>query len=125
MRLVLIVEDTPFERELMRRAVTEEGYTCVEAGNGREALARIREERPDCILTDLGMPEMDGFELLAALQEDGLRVPVVVVTADRQQRTRDECLRLGAVEVLHKPWARRLLVDAVRKALAAADSSGQ
>lgn len=124
MRLVLIVEDIPFERELMREAVTREGYVCVEAANGREALASIKEQRPDCILTDLSMPEMDGFELMAALREDGLQIPVVVVTADRQQQTRAECVRLGAVAVLPKPWPRRVLTEAVRHALGEHSEAG-
>jgi CheY-like chemotaxis protein len=94
---VLIVDDDPEARRWLARALTAEGWQTSEAEHGRAALARIAERRPDLILLDLLMPEMDGFEFLAELHVDGPRIPVIVVTA--ADLTEDDHLRLnGAVE---------------------------
>jgi adenylate cyclase len=96
---VLIVDDDPEARRWLVRALTAEGWQTSEAGDGRAALERVREHRPDLILLDLLMPEMDGFEFLTRLQADpaAARVPVVVVTA--ADLTEDDHRRLnGAVE---------------------------
>jgi adenylate cyclase len=98
-RQVLIVDDDAEARRWLARALTAEGWQAREAEDGTAALARVRERRPDLILLDLLMPEMDGFEFLARLQADGKlpRVPVVVVTA--ADLTEDDHRRLnGAVE---------------------------
>jgi CheY-like chemotaxis protein len=80
---VLVVEDDEGERQLVRATLEARGWTVREAANGRLALDAIRAELPDVILLDLMMPEMDGFELVAALQANAAwrDIPVVVVTA--------------------------------------------
>ncbi len=80
---VLVVEDDRSTREALRRLLEREGWAVDEAENGRLGLARVSARRPALILLDLEMPEMDGFEFLAALREqDAWRdIPVVVVTA--------------------------------------------
>ncbi len=80
---VLLVEDDPATRELMRRTLSASGWTVREAANGRDALTMIRRSRPDLILLDLMMPEMDGFEFLEQLRGNAAwrGIPVVVVTA--------------------------------------------
>jgi CheY-like chemotaxis protein len=80
---VLVVEDDEDQRQLMRAILGARGWTVREAANGRLALDAIRAELPDVILLDLMMPEMDGFELVAALQANAAwrAIPVVVVTA--------------------------------------------
>jgi signal transduction histidine kinase/CheY-like chemotaxis protein len=80
---VLLVEDDAATRELMRRTLSAAGWTVREAANGRDALTMIQRSRPDLVLLDLMMPEMDGFEFLEQLRAnpDWRRIPVVVVTA--------------------------------------------
>jgi PAS domain S-box-containing protein len=80
---VLIVDDDSFTRERLGRMVEEGGWGVALAENGREALDRIPEVRPELILLDLVMPELDGFEVVAALREDPRwsKVPVVVITS--------------------------------------------
>jgi signal transduction histidine kinase/CheY-like chemotaxis protein len=80
---VLVVEDDPANREVLRRMVQGEGRQVTEASNGRVALERIAEKCPSLILLDLMMPEMDGFEFLDALREheQWATIPVVVITA--------------------------------------------
>jgi CheY-like chemotaxis protein len=80
---VLVVEDEKTTRDLMVRLVRKEGWNVVEAGNGREALDRVAERKPDLIFLDLMMPVMDGFEFIRELRanKDYHSIPVVVVTA--------------------------------------------
>jgi CheY-like chemotaxis protein len=80
---VLIVDDDPDLRVLLRRMLEREGYVVAEADNGRSALEQVRERIPGAILLDLMMPEMDGFEFLEELRHDeaGREIPVIVVTA--------------------------------------------
>jgi CheY-like chemotaxis protein len=101
---VLVVEDDEDQRQLMRAILGARGWSVREAANGRLALDAIRAELPDLILLDLMMPEMDGFELVAALQANAAwrAIPVVVVTAldltaeDRQR------LNGGVEQILSK-----------------------
>ena len=80
---VLVVDDDQVLRELLRRILEKDGYTVVEARNGREALARLAEITPGLILLDLMMPEMDGFELVEELRhhKEWRSIPILVVTA--------------------------------------------
>jgi PAS domain S-box-containing protein len=98
-RSVLVVEDDPGARSLIRRALEAEGWVVTEAENGRVALERLAAEPPALVLLDLMMPEMDGFEFLEALRkkEGEPRIPVVVITA--KELTEEDCQRLnGGVE---------------------------
>jgi len=96
---VLIVDDDPDVRALLRRMLEREGYTVDEADNGRVALERVRERAPGAILLDLMMPEMDGFEFLEELRRDeaGRGIPVIVVTA-RELSAEDHRRLNGSVE---------------------------
>jgi CheY-like chemotaxis protein len=101
---VLVVEDDAVQRERMRGWLEGPQWTVREAENGREALKRIQESKPDVILLDLMMPEMDGFAVVAALQKEaGWRdIPVVVITSldlDANDRAR---LNSGVQSVLVK-----------------------
>jgi CheY-like chemotaxis protein len=82
---VLIVEDDPVIRELMRRMLEDEGWSVTEAANGRQALDCVAAARPELILLDLMMPEMDGFQFVSELRSntrvDRRDIPIVVVTA--------------------------------------------
>ena len=80
---VLVIDDDPSARALTRAMLQKEGWAVTEAANGIEALENMERERPSLIFLDLMMPEMDGFELLAALRErsEWQRIPVVVITA--------------------------------------------
>jgi len=77
------VEDDPSTREMIRRTLEQDGWTVCEAENGRVGIERLAESRPELILLDLMMPEMDGFEFLRELrkQDAFVDIPVIVVTA--------------------------------------------
>ena len=75
---VLIVDDEPEIRHLVANAL--EGYDVVEAGNGQDALRAIREQRPSLLITDIKMPDMDGWELLTAVREEVPDLPVLAIS---------------------------------------------
>ncbi len=103
MTTILIADDSAFQRKNIRRALQQDGYTILEASNGREALEMVDTNPIDCILLDLIMPQEDGLSVLTALRDRGLAIPVLVITADVQTSTRQQCLDLGAAAVINKP----------------------
>jgi CheY-like chemotaxis protein len=107
-RPVLVVEDDPVLRALLRRMLEREGYAVAEAENGRVALGRVHERTPGVILLDLMMPEMDGFEFLEELRrhDAGGAIPVVVVTA-RELSAEDHQRLNGSVERILQKGAYR------------------
>ena len=96
---VLVVDDEPSLLFLHRLVLEAVGYAVVEAGDGAQALERIRERRPDLVVSDLMMPVLDGHALIAALQadEDQRTIPVIVVTASATKPID------GATALLKKP----------------------
>jgi adenylate cyclase len=115
---VLLVEDDPVQRERMLGWLEGQQWAVQEAGNGREALARLREEKPDVILLDLMMPEMDGFAVVAALQKEaGWRdIPVIVITSLDLDAKDRERLNAGVQFVLVKETFRPDdLVERIRR----------
>lgn len=103
MTSILIVDDAAFSRRMIRKIFKSDPYELLEASSGREALDMIRLHQPNCILTDLLMPDMDGFEFLSNLQAQGIKIPTIIISADIQESTRDRCLQLGAVAFVNKP----------------------
>ena len=104
---VLLVDDSQVMRRYIARTLQMTGLdaTIHEAGNGREAMIKAVEVRPDLVITDLNMPEMTGTELLAEMSAspDLCGIPVLVVSADRTAARPDELLRAGAAGYLTKP----------------------
>ncbi|MGQ0579452.1 MAG: GAF domain-containing protein [Betaproteobacteria bacterium] len=101
---VLVVDDDAGIRQLLRRILEEEGYTVIEAQNGRAALERMGERTPGAILLDLMMPEMDGFEFVNALRsrETWRQIPVVIITAKDLTAEDHERLNGSVVQILQK-----------------------
>jgi CheY-like chemotaxis protein len=91
--------------------LTIDDHEIQEAANGRQGLEIIETSTPDCIVLDILMPDINGLGFLRTLQQQGIKIPVIVLTADIQETTRQECLKLGAKEVVHKP----LLPSAIDK----------
>ena len=120
-RPVLVVEDDATTRSMLRRMLERQGWSVVEAGNGREGLARVRDARPALVLLDLMMPEMDGFDFLEALHADGGdQVPVVVLSAKELTRAEQERLAGHVLNVLEKGrYSQAQLEQEVRRAIGA------
>jgi CheY-like chemotaxis protein len=103
MTLVLIVDDAAFSRRMLRKYIEAEGCVVLEANNGQEAMERILQHQPDCIFSDLLMPEINGFQLLQMIKDKGLTIPVVIISADIQDTSRQQCQELGAAGFVSKP----------------------
>ena len=119
---VLVVDDDPDFRELARRMLEREGYTVIEADNGRAALDRLRDGLPGVVLLDLMMPEMDGFDFVAAVRDEPAwrSVPIVVITAKDLSAEDHERLNGYVARVLQKgALSRETLLGEVRDLVAA------
>ena len=117
MALILIIDDSAFQRRLMRKFIELQGHKVIEATNGHEGLDLITTQSPDCVFLDLIMPESDGFELLENLQQQNVKIPAVVVTADVQTSTHKQCLELGAAAIVNKPVNSDTLQQTLAKVL--------
>ncbi|MBU0982907.1 MAG: response regulator [candidate division Zixibacteria bacterium] len=117
MAKVLVIDDSRFQRKWIVKAVQQLGHCTVEAVDGRDGLGMLDAERPECITIDLNMPEMNGLEFLENLQAQNLRPPVIVITADIQKDTREQCRLLGASAFLNKPFKPGELHDALAKCI--------
>jgi CheY-like chemotaxis protein len=115
MAMILIIDDAAFSRRMLKKCLQSEGYEIMEAANGKEGLEMIKTYQPGCILTDLLMPEMDGFELLSLIQKEGLKIPTIIISADIQDSSRQQGKDLGAVEFINKPIKEDEVRQAVRK----------
>ncbi len=102
-RLVLVVDDDPDILQTLALCLSTEGYRVLMAANGQEALDLLKKERPACILLDLMMPVMDGWQFVAALEERGLRnAPLLILSADRA--VQGHAAKLRADAFLAKPF---------------------
>ena len=117
MSRLLIVDDSRFNRNRVKAALTEGSYDITEAENGAEALAYLETHPVDVVITDLLMPEVDGFGVLQRLREREQEVPVIVLSADIQSTSQQLCLELGAAAFLNKPFKPEELRAAVCQAL--------
>jgi len=125
---VLIVDDSPAMRSFVRRVLDLSGLAigrCLEAGNGLEALDRLREEWVDVVLTDLNMPAMDGESLVRRMgADDCLRsIPLLVVSTDRTEGRVRQMLELGARGYVTKPFLPETLREEIERVLGAADAN--
>ena len=108
---VMIVDDTPSIRLIMKDKMEVMGYQSISADNGLSALARLRQTTVDVILCDLIMPEMDGFQFLVTLKADNhlCNIPVIMISALDDTESVVRCIDLGAIDFLFKPFDDKLL----------------
>ncbi|MDQ3936906.1 MAG: response regulator transcription factor [Actinomycetota bacterium] len=114
---VLVTDDERSVRSAVRRALTLEGYRVTEAGDGAEALAAISRDRPDAVVLDVMMPELDGLEVCRALRDSGDAMPVLMLTARDEIDQRVRGLDAGADDYLVKPFALEELLARLRALL--------
>ena len=113
---ILVVEDDPDNRRIVAKVLSVEGYDVIEAIDGIEALARARAERPDLILMDLALPNVDGWEATRRLKSDPetRSIPVVALTAVAMRGDEEQARAAGCDDYLPKP-ARPAAIRAVVK----------
>ena len=116
---VLLAEDNPVNQVLAVRILSRRGHSVAVVGNGREALLRLGQERFDLLLTDMQMPEMDGFETAEAIRrqerETGARLPIVAMTAMALKGDRERCLAVGMDAYVSKPVRQSELLETIER----------
>ena len=104
---ILIVDDSKAMRMIVRRQLGEIGLggaEYVEAANGIEGIAAIKEHQPDLVLSDWNMPEMNGIEMLDALNAEGIEVKLGFVTSESQESYKERAVDAGAMFLIAKPF---------------------
>ncbi|MBF8275780.1 MAG: response regulator receiver protein [Candidatus Brocadiaceae bacterium] len=123
MQKVLIIEDSKVTNMYLSLCLKDD-YDLVSANNAREGTEIIAEHIPDCIVSDLLMDEMDGFQLLEYLRQENIKIPTIIMSSDIQEVDKGRCLALGACAVLNKPVRSEELRKEVQKALATVNKQG-
>jgi DNA-binding response OmpR family regulator len=113
---ILLVEDDPDILDLTAYVLRRERFVVVEASDGAQALRRWKTDRPDLVIMDLGLPGMDGFELLRRIREED-QTPVLVITGRKDAHDILRCFNLGTDDFVPKPFEHRELIARARAIL--------
>ena len=119
-RTILVVDDAAFMRMMIRDILTKDGYLIQEAVNGRDAIDKYQEVRPDLVTLDITMPEMNGLDALRAIKAMDKEARVLMVSAMGQQRMIVDALEAGAMDFLVKPFQPTKVLETVKKCLQSA-----
>jgi DNA-binding response OmpR family regulator len=124
MKTILVVDDKANVRQLLQDYLTEQGFQVTAATNGREAIYEARRAKPDLILLDIMMPEMDGYEFLRQYRKEKA-TPVIVITAREEETDAVLGLELGADDYVIKPFRMRELVSRIKAVLRRAEGADE
>jgi len=114
-KTILVVDDAAFMRMMIRDILIKDGYVIQEAVNGRDAVEKYQESKPDLVTLDVTMPEMDGIEALTALRAVDPDARVLMVSAMGQQALMMAALDAGALDFLTKPFQPSKVLETVRR----------
>ncbi len=103
MAKILVIDDSSFQRKILRDILESDSHSVIEAFDGEKGLEMIMDEKPNLILLDHTMPEMTGRELLHNIKDKEIGIPIIMITADIQESSRDKSLELGAIAFIGKP----------------------
>lgn len=117
MARIVAMDDSAFQRRMLIRMIKKEGHEVFEAADGYEGLFKIATHRPDLVVTDLVMPNVGGLDVLEVLYNKGYKIPVIVISADIQDSTKDRCKRLGAAAFINKPVKETEVQETLRNIL--------
>src|SRR5690242_19151687 len=113
---ILVVDDEPAIRRLLRTSLAANDYRTVEAENGKAALDLVAREKPDLLILDLGLPDIDGLEVIRTIRANSA-VPIVILSSRDDERGKVDALDLGADDYVTKPFGIDELVARIRTAL--------
>jgi len=113
---VLVIDDEPPIRKLLRMGLGTQGYDVLDAPNGRAALELVA-QKPDLVILDLGLPDIEGLELLRIVRERNADVPIVVLSSRGEEAAKVQALDLGADDYVTKPFGMDELLARIRAAL--------
>jgi two-component system KDP operon response regulator KdpE len=114
---LLVVDDEPPIRRLLRTSLGAEGFEVIEADNAANALAAIEARKPEVVILDLGLPDQDGLDVIRSIRRSGSKLPIVVLSSRGDERGKVEALELGADDYVTKPFGIAELVARIRTAL--------
>jgi len=114
---VLVIDDEPPIRKLLRMGLSAHGYEILEAPNGRISLELLEQKKPDLVILDLGLPDMQGLELLRTIRARNEGVPIVVLSSRGDEASKVQALDLGADDYVTKPFGMDELLARMRAAL--------
>ena len=102
---VLYIEDNPDNMTLVRRVLEIEGYEVIGARNGKDGLAKAMSNRPDIIITDINLPDIDGYEITDTLKraKETAHIPVIAMTANVMKKDRENVMQAGCDGYISKP----------------------
>jgi len=115
--VILVVDDEPLQRDILKTILDDEGYETYTASSGEEGLLVNKKIKPDVILSDLKMENMDGIELIESLPEEPFKPPVIVMTAYGTISSAVEAIKKGAFDYLSKPLDKDVLLITVKRAV--------
>jgi len=121
MSKILVIDDEQSIRDLLDRLLGRKGYDVVLAASGQKGLECFRRERPDVIVLDLKMPEMDGLTVLRQIRSLNRSQPVIVLTGSRTAEMEQQVRALGVTEYIAKGFSLHLLGDALKRLLKTPD----
>lgn len=113
---IAIVDDDAPVLKALRRLLRGRGFETAIYGSAREFLTALPRHRPDCLIIDVQMPEMNGIELLQQLRRRGVKMPTIMITAHGGEDIAERCMAAGAVAFLEKPLQNAPLFEAIGKA---------
>ncbi len=114
---VLVVDDEPPIRRFLRTSLSAQGYDIVEAEDGASALEEVRRRSPDVLVLDLGLPGIDGLEVIRRLRGGGASLPIIVLSSRADEAGKVEALDLGADDYVTKPFGVDELLARIRAAM--------
>jgi two-component system KDP operon response regulator KdpE len=114
---VLVVDDEPAIRRFLRTSLTAQGYLVSEAENGATALEQLRRGSPEILVLDLGLPDIDGFDIIERLRGQGSAIPIVVLSSRSDETGKVKALDLGADDYVTKPFGIDELLARIRTAV--------
>ena len=119
MQTILIVDDSSTIRQVIVFCLKEAGYQVIEAVDGKDALEKLAKSQVDLLITDLHMPNMDGFELSRAVRASGKHkfIPILVLTTESQQSSKEMGKSIGVTGWFVKPFEPEQLIKVVKKVL--------
>ena len=117
MAKILLVEDSNYQRRSIKRFLEGLNHEVSEAADGSIALKALETEQPDLICTDIAMPEMSGDELVRVLYEKQNKIPIIILSSDVQEKTKESMMQYGIVAFVNKPLDPPQLEKALSEAL--------
>lgn len=116
-KTILIADDAMFMRNILKTILVKEGYQIVEAGNGKQAVEKYKEIKPDMVTLDITMPEMDGLAALKEIKTFDPNAKVIMCSAMGQQAMVMEAVQFGAKDFIVKPFQADRVLDSISKVL--------